>query len=159
MDGVTNLKTFTNSHFKLLENKTMIKTKKKRSPRLLVKERVQKLANKYARLRDCGDEGGTFCISCRQWKEYEELDGGHFIPTTSQAIRFDERNINAQCIKCNRFLHGNPRHYAKGMVAKYGQAVVEELEAQEHRSKKWTLAELLELEIYYKEKIALIKRY
>ena len=34
----------------------MPKTKKKRSQRLIVKDRVQKLANKYARIRDCADE-------------------------------------------------------------------------------------------------------
>lgn len=131
--------------------------KTKRSQRLVVKERVQKLANRHARLRDTKEEGGAYCISCLEWKEFDELDGGHFIPTTSQAIRFDERNINAQCIKCNRFMGGNSRHYLRGMVRKYGQDVVDELESQEHLSKKWTLVELLELEIYYKQKIAALK--
>jgi len=130
------------------------KTKRKRSQRLIVKERVQKLANRYARLRDTKELGGAFCISCLTWCEFDELDGGHFIPTTSEAIRFDERNINAQCVKCNRFLGGNPRHYLKGMIRKYGQAVVDELEAQEHKSYKWTLEELLTVELYYKEQIA-----
>jgi len=131
-----------------------MKTKKRRSKRLIVKDRVQKIANRYARLRDTKELGGAFCISCLQWCEFDELDGGHFIPTTSSAIRFDERNINAQCIKCNRFMGGNVRHYLKGMIRKYGQKVVDELEAREHETYKWSESELLEIEIYYKEKIA-----
>lgn len=128
--------------------------KKKKSQRLVVKERVQKLANRHARLRDTHEDGGANCISCLEWKDYSELDGGHFIPTTSEAIRFDERNINAQCIKCNRFMGGNSRHYLRAMVRKYGQDVVDELESLEKTSRKWTLEELLGLEIYYKKKIA-----
>lgn len=131
------------------------KTKRKKSPRLKAIDRVQTLANRYARLRDVKEEDGmAYCISCMDYLPYSELDGGHFIPKTSSDIRFDERNINAQCIKCNRFMGGNVRHYLKGMLRKYGQEVVDELESREHLSKKWTLAELLDLEIYYKEKIA-----
>lgn len=115
---------------------------------------MQKLANRYARLRDTKELGGAFCISCLTWCEFDELDGGHFIPTTSEAIRFDERNINAQCVKCNRFMGGNVRHYLKGMIRKYGQVVVDELESKERETKKWSEAELREIEIYYKEKIA-----
>lgn len=132
----------------------MPKTKRKRNPRTIAKERVQKLANRYARLRDCNGEGGAMCISCYGWFDFDELDGGHFIPATSQVVRYDERNINAQCRKCNRFLHSNARNYYKGMIRKYGIAVTEELEAQEHRTKKWTLEELAVIEVYYKEKIA-----
>lgn len=96
---------------------------------------------------------GTGCISCGKWFPYEELDGGHFIPTTSSDIRFDERNINAQCHRCNRFLHGNPRHYYKGMLRKFGQDVVNDIESREFLTKKWSRDELVALKLYYGEKI------
>lgn len=130
-------------------------SKKKRSPQTIakLKKTTQDLANRYARLRDCFGKLGTNCISCEKWFLFEELDGGHFIPTTSSAIRFDERNINAQCRRCNRFLHGNPRHYAKGMVRKYGQDVVDDLEANEFKTKKWTREELENVRDHYKAAI------
>lgn len=71
------------------------------------------------------------------------MDGGHFIPTTSSDLRFEEHNINAQCRKCNRFLGGNARHYYYGMVKKYGQDIVDGLEAREFLIKKWTIKELM----------------
>jgi hypothetical protein len=116
--------------------------------------RVQNIVNKHARLRDCGGiDGGTNCISCSVYKPYSELDGGHFIAKTSSAIRFDERNINAQCIKCNRYLSGNGRHYLRGMIAKYGQEITDELESKEKENHKWTIEELMTIENIYKLKI------
>lgn len=129
---------------------------KTRSPQTLpkLKKTVQDLANKYARLRDCAGEPGTTCISCGVWHLYEKLDGGHFIPTTTSSTRFDERNINAQCHRCNRFLHGNIRGYFRGMEAKYGRSIVDDLEAIASQPlKKWTRDELEQLKTYYKEKI------
>lgn len=121
-------------------------------------EAVQKWANLYARRRDCFGQLGTTCISCGKWKSFEELDGGHFIPTTSSSIRFDPRNINAQCQRCNRFLHGNPRHYYKGMLRKYGKDVVDDLESREFESKKWTEEELKAIKDEYRERIKRLER-
>lgn len=116
--------------------------------------RTKILAQKYARLRDCGGYNGSAnCISCYALKPYAELDGGHFIPSTCSYWKFDERNINAQCHKCNRFLHGNQRHYAKGMVRKYGHEVLDEIEKHEFDIKKWSYDELSMLYDYYSEQI------
>lgn len=124
------------------------------STRKTLINKVQLKVQLYARLRDCGGRsGGANCISCGLWFRFEDMDGGHFVSKTSSAIRFDERNINAQCRKCNRFLHGNERNYFHGMVKKYGLEVTEEIESQEHITKKWSEPELLELLNYYTEKI------
>jgi hypothetical protein len=114
--------------------------------------KLQKKVNLYVRLRDCGDQGGCNCISCGRWKLFSEGDGGHFIPSISSAIRYDERNINFQCIACNRF-KSSGRQYYKGMILKYGQAIVDELEAQEFVIKKWEYDELLERYEYFTARI------
>jgi hypothetical protein len=116
---------------------------------------TQALANKYARLRDCAGSGGASCISCSRWFSYEELDGGHFIPTTVSSTRFDERNINAQCHRCNRFLHGNIRGYFRGLETKLGRGALDDLEAiASEPLKKWTKEECDIIKAYYKIKIA-----
>lgn len=126
-----------------------------KSSRKSLIDKLQKQVQLYARLRDCGGRfGGANCISCNVWYDFADLDGGHFISKTSSAIRFDERNISGQCRRCNRFLHGNERNYYHGAVRKWGQKVVDELEAQEHTTKKWSEPELRELLNYYTEKIA-----
>lgn len=117
-----------------------------------LKKTVQALANRYARLRDCFGSDGAACISCGEWKSFEELDGGHYIPTTTSSTRFDERNINAQCRQCNRFLHANLRGYFRGLEKKLGRSGLDDLEANAGPH-KWTRDELNELKLYYKEKI------
>jgi len=120
---------------------------------------VQTLANKYARLRDCFGNDGAGCISCGRWFSYEELDGGHYLPATSHysSTRFDERNINAQCHRCNRFLHGNLRGYFRGLEKKLGRSGLDDLEAAGHPY-KWSQDELRELRSYYNDRITAIGR-
>jgi hypothetical protein len=86
------------------------------------------------------------------WKvvpSFEELDGGHYIPTTVSSTRFDERNINAQCHRCNRFLHANLRGYFRGLEAKLGRSGLDDLEALAAPT-KWTRQELNAIRDYYK---------
>ena len=116
---------------------------------------LQTIANRYARERDCFGDTGAACISCGKWFPFEELDGGHYIPATAThaALRFDERNINAQCHRCNRFLHANLRGYFRGLEKKLGRDGLDDLEAADG-PKKWTKEEIDELKLYYKRKLA-----
>lgn len=116
-------------------------------------QKLQKTINLYVRQRDCNGSDGAVCISCGEWKQFKMLDAGHFIPTTCSATRFDERNINAQCVKCNRYLSGNQRHYLYGMIKKYGKEIVDELESKEGTTKKWEYVELEEIYLKYKSKL------
>lgn len=119
---------------------------------------LQVLANRYARERDCFGQDGANCISCGHWFSFEELDGGHYVPATSThaALRFDERNINAQCHKCNRFLHANLRGYFRGLEEKLGRDGLDDLEAADG-PKTWTKEEIDELKRYYKQKLTDIR--
>jgi hypothetical protein len=124
----------------------------KLTPLPKLKVAVQALANRYARERDCFGDVGTGCISCGKWFPFEELDGGHYIPTTMSSTRFDERNINAQCHRCNRFLHANLRGYFRGLEKKLGRSGLDDLEAIAGPH-KWTRDELNALRDYYKAKL------
>lgn len=126
--------------------------KKTRSKTALLRS-LQTVVNLYCRVRDCYGDEGAACISCSKWFPFGRGDGGHFIAQgSSSALRFDERNINFQCHRCNRFLHGNSHNYYIGMVRKYGQEVVDELMEKQHESKKWTEEEIKELRAYYQGK-------
>ena len=66
------------------------------------------------------------------------MNAGHFHPAGNhESIRWDERNVNGQCIQCNNFKHGNYQGYLKGMLKKWGQNVVNELEIKKHNLSKW----------------------
>jgi len=80
--------------------------------------------NRYIRLRDSGEP----CISCGDIL-YGKYDAGHFITAGScTALRFDERNCYAQCVRCNHWLSGNRVAYRENLIAKFGQELVEYLE-------------------------------
>lgn len=61
------------------------------------------------------------------------------------ATRFDLRNVNAQCIECNRFKAGNIEAYREALVLKIGENEVRELENAKRRIVKYSDRELREL--------------
>lgn len=95
--------------------------------RVLLRAKAQRLANKYARLRD-QYENGYRCCTCGITKG--KMDGGHFLPTSSySAIRYNTNQIHQQCVGCNQFRHGMPKEYRTFMIEKYGDKYVEKLES------------------------------
>jgi len=119
--------------------------KKKLNPLPKLLEKTQRVFNAYVRERD--KELG--CISCGGIVE----QAGHYHSQGHHsALRFDPINTNGQCRRCNMFLHGNLIRYRQGLVSKYGEDVVIELEerANTDRLKKWSREELEELIAKYK---------
>lgn len=112
-------------------------------PKLLAK--AQKVFNAYIRERD--KEFG--CISCNG----EVQQAGHYFSQGKHsALRYDELNVNGQCVRCNMYLSGNLIQYRYGLVQKYGEDKVMELEQVGifNKSKKWSRAELEEIINKYK---------
>jgi hypothetical protein len=112
---------------------------------------AKKVFQKWIRLRDEGKE----CISCGATNP-KGFDAGHFKKAEIYSgVIFDERNVNRQCTKCNRFLGGNELMYREGLIKRYGIYFVKELEmdANKTRNKKYTREELIEIKQYYAEKI------
>ena len=111
----------------------MIKTKKSITlPKLLKK--AQKVFNAWIRDRD----KYSGCISCG--REVEQA--GHYRSQGQfSSLRFNEMNVNGQCVRCNHFLSGNLIEYRKGLVERYGEKKVLFLESVQG-FKKWSRVEL-----------------
>ena len=45
-------------------------------------------------------------------------------------MRFDDQNVNGQCIRCNFTLGGNFEGYKKGFIRRYGAKAFENLEVK-----------------------------
>lgn len=111
---------------------------------------AKKVFQRWIRLRDEGKE----CVSCgtmnpKQWH------GGHFKKAEIYSgLIFDERNVHRQCSKCNVFLGGNEGEYRIGLVNRFGEQFVNELEqdSQRLRSYKYTKDELIEIKKKYLDK-------
>lgn len=125
----------------------------KKSKTSSTKATLDKWFSLYIRLRDSDANGYGRCISCGKLVHYKDADCGHFINRQHMNTRYDERNCNLQCTKCNRFDEGNNVGYMKGLVKKYGEGIIEVLHLKKHLYKKFSDFELKELAKYYKQKV------
>ena len=65
--------------------------------------KAQAVFNKWVRNRD----KHFGCISCGAEVQHA---GHYFSQGHYSALRYDESNVNGQCLRCNNFLHGNLIH-------------------------------------------------
>ena len=80
-----------------------------------------KLFSQFIRLRD-----GGVCFTCDDRKSWKLQHAGHYIHRNKSTF-FDEMNVNCQCVRCNKWKHGNLCYYAGYLIKKYGAKKVLEL--------------------------------
>lgn len=95
--------------------------------RSLAMKKADKYFSEYIRLRDTGPGGFGYCITCNKKAHISELDAGHFIDRSKKATRYNENNVNAQCITCNRFQSGRQYEHGKAIDKKYGKGTADKL--------------------------------
>jgi hypothetical protein len=134
------------------------KSKKRSSPASKNRGNVLwKCFSLFIRLRDCGDNshGYAKCISCGDVYHFREMDAGHFMPIGKKPTKYDERNVNAQCIPCNRGGGGNLEEYSKAL----GKELCEELENKSREPFKKMISSEVEKKILkYRKKIKIEAR-
>ena len=121
-------------------------TKGQLTPLPKLKKKAQDVFNKWIRERD-KDSG---CISCNG----DTQQAGHYFSSGHySSLTFSELNVNGQCVRCNMFLHGNLIQYRMGLVYRYGEREVHQLEQDSRYGvKKWSREELEEIIKKYKIK-------
>lgn len=113
--------------------------------------------SRYIRARD------GKCVTCPSGKPE---NAGHYFPGSvcGKALFFSEINVNAQCsFSCNRMRHGNIPAYTLYLEAKYGQGIIQKLEAirREEKEKgiicRFSKEELKEIAEKYQKKLEELK--
>lgn len=153
------------------ENKTKINkvtTKRKQAERKELKEKMLTISQlkqrartpfqKWIRLRDKDKP----CISCGKFDCADWAGGHYFSAERYSGLIFDERNVHKQCnTYCNVFKSANLINYRIGLIERYGEEYVLQLEseADEKRDYKYTREELEEIKNYYLKKLRDAKRY
>ena len=89
--------------------------------------KLDRVFSLFIRYRD-STNGYFKCISCGRIKVYRQADCGHFVNRSYMSTRYDEVNCNAQCRHCNRFKEGNNQGYRRGLLKKYGELAVDQLD-------------------------------
>ncbi len=94
------------------------------------KTKIDKPFHEYIRRRDAdNDSGYCQCISCDKPIHFTESDAGHFISRGKLATSWDERNVNAQCRKCNRFEYGRQFEYSLKIGTELAEQLLQESRA------------------------------
>ena len=109
-----------------------------------LKRKLDEIFSRYVRKRD-KDEG---CISCGF---NGNLQAGHFRRRELMATRWEDKNVNGQCARCNLWLGGATYEYAKGLDKKYGKGTAEELYKLSQKIKQWSAEELEAMIEKYKQ--------
>lgn len=124
--------------------KPIAATSKRPIPKL--KAEADKYFSQYIRYRDGrytharGWE--TECITCGRWLPLKQMQAGHFVTRAVNDLRFDEQNVNGQCLKCNVFGAGEQYKYSVAVDLKYGEGTAIALMARRHLSHKFMRDEL-----------------
>lgn len=113
---------------------------------------VKKVFQHFIRLRDKDKP----CISCGN-KNPSDWCGSHYFPAgVYSGLIFDERNCHGACnTYCNMYLSGNLVNYRIGLIERYGEDFVKQLEEDSLSLKqyKYTKEELKEIQNKYLKKI------
>lgn len=79
-------------------------------------------------------DAGLPCISCGKQMQPYEIQAGHYISRAkSVKLKYEPRNIHAQCWNCNnnhQMQQQMQEGFRKGLIARYGLEYVEWLESE-----------------------------
>uniref|UniRef100_A0A6H2A4B5 Putative lambda recombination protein n=1 Tax=viral metagenome TaxID=1070528 RepID=A0A6H2A4B5_9ZZZZ len=129
------------------------KIKKKIESKRKLDKKLWSIFSVYVRLRDSNSQGYLNCISCGELVHYKKAHAGHYIPTGFRYIKFNEYNVNGQCVRCNAFLQGNTDSYRHNLIDKAGLDIVEGLERDKHKIFIVKADWYLEMIEYYKKEV------
>ena len=132
-----------------------IRPKRKKLPSISsLEKKADAVFSQYIRLREA-DEGGTVaCVTCQKLLHWKDAHCGHFVKRQHRSVRFDEKNCNVQCLRCNFFLSGNDAAYAVFIIDRYGRETYDELMAARNKEFKRYRTDYLELIETYKRKLS-----
>lgn len=113
---------------------------------------LDKVFSRWVRM-SAAKGGYCRCVTCGKIDSPENMDAGHFVGRQHMCTRWDERNVQPQCRRCNRFMEGEKDSYAYALVNKYGDGILAELNKAKMSFCRHSTNELLELIEKYKKKL------
>jgi hypothetical protein len=114
--------------------------------------KLDRIFSEYIRKRDADKKGICKCITCQREFKWNELDAGHFISRKEMSVRWDERNVAAQCQYCNRFRYGRQYQFSLALD-KQSRGLSKRLYNKSKEIVKYSMNDLHELVDLYKEKL------
>lgn len=91
-------------------------------------KRLDRIRQTYARYDGAKKKNGAWvnaCVTCGTVFPCSKANGGHFIPRACYPLRWDLKNVNCQCVRCNLYKNGAYLEYSQWFIEKYGQKTFE----------------------------------
>lgn len=98
-----------------------------------LKKKLDSVFSKWIQKRD-----SFICFTCNG----KANQAGHYFSRAYTNLRFDETNVNAQCVQCNIFKKGNIAVYRMRLAVKYGNSELKRLETTYNKERRFTINEL-----------------
>lgn len=117
-----------------------LSSRTKAKPRGELKKKLDKVFSRWIRSRDGGK-----CFTCKKVGTIETMQAGHYISRSVLSLRWDERNVNCQCMPCNIWKHGALDVYALNLQLKYGDGILKEFAQKKNVLIRFTASELEEM--------------
>lgn len=105
-----------------------------------LKKKADQVFSKWVRARE------PYCVTCGS---RNNLQAGHYVSRSWNALRYSEVNVHTQCSGCNIFKRGNMDEYARFLIKKYGPGILNQL-AKKKVVHQFTRSELETLISKYK---------
>jgi hypothetical protein len=114
----------------------------KKPSRKTIVTKLDKIFSEYIRRR-YAKNGIAECVTCGKKDHWKNLQAGHFMSRKHYATRWDDENVQVQCMACNVYRYGEQYLFAKYL----GQEKADELLARSRtmvKLKDWELEEMIE---------------
>ena len=125
--------------------------KKKTTSQL--KKELDKWFSQYIRLRRADANGLVECFTCGKIDHWKKQQAGHFQSRRHLTTRWNELNVQVQCVRCNMFNQGEQYKFGKLLDVRIGDETSERLERLSKHTAKFRRVDYLEMIEKYKEKV------
>ena len=121
-----------------------------------LKKDLDKVFSLYIRLRYASKDGIVKCFTCDKTAHYKKMHAGHFMSRKHHATRWNEDNVQVQCVKCNLFGQGEQYAFGKLLDIRIAEGKAEELQELSRTTVKYMRFEYEDMIKFYKEKVNVI---
>ena len=123
-----------------------------------LKKDLDKVFSLYIRLRHASKDGIVKCWTCNKTGHYKKgFHAGHFMSRKHLATRWNEDNVQVQCVKCNLYGQGEQYAFGKLLDIRIAEGKAEELQELSKTTVKYMRFEYEDMIKFYKEKVNAIK--
>tara|TARA_R110000744_G_scaffold10938_2_gene33648 strand:+ start:826 stop:1227 length:402 start_codon:yes stop_codon:yes gene_type:complete len=127
---------------------------KKTLPKL--KQELDKWFSQYIRLRRADANGLVECFTCSKKAHWKKQQAGHFMSRRYLSTRWNELNVQVQCVGCNMFKQGEQYKFGKLLDVRVADETSDRLERLSKATVKFMRCDYVEMIQDYKQRVKLL---